>query len=188
MEKSELLEECRHECRNAVTSIQHDVKRLAEAEAQMSEIQNLVRRAIINIAHEQSRIEAAINFLNGLEKKMNRAQRNNNPVNLKFAGQNEAIGQDSDGFAIFPTPMAGWRAAHAQIKLDQVRGLTLKQFIFKFAPPEENNTNAYLEFVMDHLQIEDDPNPTPDTKLFDISKYSLAGVMAQMEGYYKEEL
>lgn len=112
---------------------------------------------------------------------MNLPQRNNNPLNLKFAGQTESTGPDDKGFAIFPTPMAGWRAAHAQIKLDMSRGLTLKQFIFKFAPPNENDTNAYLQFICEKLGV------YPDEYLSTISVFALAGVMAKMEGYYAKE-
>jgi hypothetical protein len=110
----------------------------------------------------------------------NLAQRNNNPVNLKFAGQTEAIGKDEKGFAQFTTPEAGWRAAHAQIQLDAERGLTLKQFIFKFAPPNENDTNDYLEYVLMRLRIDQ------STPLNIISKYALAGLMAKIEGYYEK--
>lgn len=109
---------------------------------------------------------------------MNRSQRNCNPLNLRFAHQIEATRLDADGFAIFPTPDAGWRAAHAQIKLDQDRGMTLKDFIFKFAPPNENDTNVYLEFVKVQLSY------TDETPLRMISPYALAGVMAAQEGYY----
>jgi hypothetical protein len=112
---------------------------------------------------------------------LTRAQKNNNPLNLRYAGQYEANGKDEEGFAIFPTPAAGWRAAHAQIRLDQNRKLNLGDFIFKFAPPNENNTNAYLQFVMDELDM------PYHIKLMDISPYALAGVMAQMEGYYNKE-
>ena len=109
---------------------------------------------------------------------MNLSQRNNNPVNLRYAGQREATGRGEKDFALFSTPMAGWRAAHSQIVLDQTRRLSLKEFIFKFAPPVENDTNAYLDFVCRELRI------SPDEDLKDISKYALAGVMARQEGYF----
>jgi len=106
------------------------------------------------------------------------AQRNNNPVNLKYAGQREASGKSPEGFAVFPSPAAGWRAAHSQIALDAVRNHTIRSFIFKFAPPEENDTNEYLEFVCKELAV------SPEEELRFVSKYALAGVMAKMEGYY----
>lgn len=110
----------------------------------------------------------------------NPAQRNNNPLNLRFANQTEAQGFDKNNFALFPTPEAGWRAAHAQINLDKSRGLTLREFIFKFAPPVENNTNDYLNFVASQFTY------NVDTSLSAFSTYALAGVMAQFEGYYNK--
>jgi hypothetical protein len=111
---------------------------------------------------------------------MTRAQRNNNPVNLRYAGQTEATGRDGDGFAVFLTPEAGWRAAHAQIDLDRGRNLTVKQFLHKFAPASENDTANYLKFVC--LEM----NCSPDEFLANLSRFALAGVMARMEGYYNK--
>jgi hypothetical protein len=109
---------------------------------------------------------------------MNLSQKNNNPVNLRYKGQRESIGKGEKDFALFSTPMAGWRAAHSQIALDITRGLTIREFIFKFAPPSENNTNAYLDFVCKELNV------APEEELSYVSKYALAGVMAKIEGYY----
>jgi hypothetical protein len=105
-------------------------------------------------------------------------QRNNNPVNLRFARQTEATGKDEHGFAVFPTPEAGWRAAHAQIRLDKTRGLSVREFINKFAPPSENDTEGYLGFVCRQMLA------VPADPLENISTYALAGVMASFEGYY----
>jgi hypothetical protein len=112
---------------------------------------------------------------------MNKAQRNANPVNLRFAGQTEATGKDDSGFAIFPTHMAGWRAAIAQIKLDSGRGLNVRQFIEKFAPSNENDTEAYISFVTINLSTFE------DMELKHLSPYALAGVMAAREGYFAKE-
>jgi hypothetical protein len=109
---------------------------------------------------------------------MNRSQRNNNPGNLVFAGQKEAVGKDDKGFAVFPDAPAGWRALHTQIKLDARRGLSLQEFIAKYAPPYENDTRGYLKFVCNELK------ESPLVLLKEVSVYALAGVMAQMEGYY----
>ena len=116
---------------------------------------------------------------------MNIPQECNNPVNLmlaKPAGECTEIRHVNTktglGYCYFPTPQAGWRAAFRQYDSDVKRGLTISQYIFKFAPPNENDTNAYLEFVCKEIGC------TPSTKLDCISKYALAGVQAQMEGYY----
>jgi len=72
-----------------------------------------------------------------------RNYRNRNPGNLKFMHQHEATGQDPEGFAIFPTWDAGFRALKAQIALDARRtpGLTISEFVEKYAPPNDNNPN-----------------------------------------------
>ena len=111
---------------------------------------------------------------------MTKCQRNNNPLNLRFANQKESTGADEDGFAVFPTAPAGWRAAVRQIKLDQGRGLTIRQFLWKFAPPSENDSLNYLNFMLKELSY------VGDDLLEIVSPYALAGVMAKMEGYFNE--
>lgn len=111
---------------------------------------------------------------------MNRPQRTNNPGNLRYVGQRESTGEDEHGMAVFPTPWSGWRALHRQIALDQSRGMTLRQFIKKYAPENENNTSAYLQFVVKNMKCE------PDIPLEDLSKFALSGVIACMEGYFVE--
>lgn len=109
---------------------------------------------------------------------MNRPQETNNPGNLRYAGQAEASGKDKHGMAVFPNAPAGWRALHRQITLDRKRGLTLREFIAKYAPPNKNNTSAYLEFVCDAM------NCDPDVSMSILSRFALAGVIAAQEGYY----
>lgn len=74
------------------------------------------------------------------------AKVNNNPGNLKFAGQPGAV-KGEGGFAKFSSPAAGLNALYNQVKLDASRGLTLAQFIYKYAPPTENDTNRYIQQV-----------------------------------------
>ncbi|MGB4222669.1 MAG: hypothetical protein WBJ54_02510 [Syntrophorhabdus sp.] len=112
-----------------------------------------------------------------LPKRMNRPQKTHNPGNLRYAKQTEAIGKDEWGMAIFPNDPAGWRALHAQIALDQSRGMTVRQFVAKYAPEVENNTSAYLQFVTKHMKCE------PDEPLENLSRFALAGVIAVYEGY-----
>ena len=113
-----------------------------------------------------------------------RARRNCSPVNLKYARQREATGQDDKGFAVFPTAEAGWRAAMAQILLDASRGLTLEQYITKFAPPNENDTAAYLRFVVK----EQTTDIEPDTRLDLVSDLrvlvDIIEAQAAMEGWW----
>ena len=108
---------------------------------------------------------------------MNRSQKNCNPGNLLYAKQREAIGVDDKGFAVFPNDPAGWRALVNQINLDQTRGLAIGDFIRKYAPPIENDTDAYLGFVLKGLRAD------PEDRLDFYSKYALAGLIAAREGY-----
>lgn len=74
------------------------------------------------------------------------ADRNNNPGNLR-AGVGQ-IGTDANGYAVFASAEDGWNALYSQINLDISRGLNLQQFIYKYAPPSDNNpTSNYLNFV-----------------------------------------
>lgn len=75
------------------------------------------------------------------------AKVNNNPGNLRFVGQTGAT-QGEGGFAKFSTPQAGYQALKNQISLDSSRGLSLSQFINKYAPPVENNTSQYLQQII----------------------------------------
>lgn len=111
---------------------------------------------------------------------MNRGQRNNNPVNLRYTQQRDSIGHDDANFAVFKNAPAGWRAAHRQIGYDVKRELTIRQFIHKFAPPVENDTEAYLNFVCKELHV------AKDAPLSAVSPFAIVGVMAKMEGYYNE--
>lgn len=84
------------------------------------------------------------------------AQRNNNPGNLRSGSGQIAT---ANGFAVFASPEAGWAALDRQIQLDASRGLTLEQFIYKYAPPSENDSARYLQFVTSNLGV------SPDTPL-----------------------
>lgn len=109
---------------------------------------------------------------------MNRAQRNHSPGNLMYAKQREATGVDDKGFAVFPDDPAGWRALTAQINLDQKRGLTIEQFVYKYAPPHENDTDSYEKFLCSGLR------GSPEDRLDFYSRYAIAGLIAAKEGYF----
>lgn len=102
--------------------------------------------------------------------------RNNNPGNLRMVGQSGAQ-EGEGGFASFDTPQAGLKALEKQVVLDtQTRGLTLSEFLNKYAPPSENETSRYVDFVSKELGI------SPDDL---ISENQVSGVVksiVQMEG------
>ena len=56
-----------------------------------------------------------------------------------YAGQAGAIGQDANGFAIFPDYATGLAALDNQITLDASRGLSISAFTAKYAPASAGN-------------------------------------------------
>lgn len=102
------------------------------------------------------------------------AAQNNNPGNLRFAGQAGAT-QGAGGFAKFSSPEAGFQALVNQIQLDASRGATLSSFINKYAPPSENNTSQYIQQAMQALGV------SANTPLSQININSLSSFMAKKE-------
>ena len=89
--------------------------------------------------------------------------RNNNPGNLRYYSRYAGPGGVLEGaipgpdgsFAQFPSPEMGMLAMQKQLQLDtQSRGMTLTQFISKYAPPGDNNdTGAYVANMSRSLGI-----------------------------------
>lgn len=91
-----------------------------------------------------------------------RGIRNSNPFNIEgqqgFQGQS---GTDKGGYATFDTPEDGLRAGFLNLKNQQdLHGLqTVQDIMTKYAPPNENNTAAYVQDVSAKLGV------TPDQKI-----------------------
>ena len=102
--------------------------------------------------------------------------RNNNPGNLKMVGQKGAE-EGEQGFAKFKSKEAGLRALRKQVVLDtQTRGKTLREFITKYAPPSENDTEEYINFVSNKAGI------PPDGKIPMGKINSIMEAIVEMEG------
>lgn len=75
-----------------------------------------------------------------------RSFRNNNPANAKYVAQPDAVGQDAQGFAIFPTYQVGFdylcrvlrNACEGKSKVYSPE-MDLYEFFAKYAPREDNN-------------------------------------------------
>ena len=131
--------------------------------------QNLLLLALgiviyFGIINRQQTIESAVNMALDTTNLM-RGERLNNPFNIiksTNAWQGLSADQSADPyFATFNDALYGIRAGVKLIStyfekygLNTVRGI-----ISKFAPPSENNTQAYIQAVAKTLQI------TPDTPL-----------------------
>lgn len=79
--------------------------------------------------------------------KKTRAERNFNPGNLNYAGQAGATLESGSGarFAKFASEEEGIAALVRQLRLYQQRGIdTIGEIVKKYAPPSENDTQAYI--------------------------------------------
>ena len=113
------------------------------------------------------RIAESISEMEGFYKTNSRAQRNNNPGNLRRWGKVPVV----DGFANFPTAAEGWTALRKQVDKNVGRGLTLYEFFGGkpglypgYAPDSDGNRSRhYAEFVAKRAKI---PADVPLNKLF----------------------
>lgn len=99
---------------------------------------------------------------------------NNNPGNLRFVGQPGAV-RGANGFAKYSSPQAGYEGLLRQIKIDSDRGLTLAQFVNKYAPPTENDTRLYMNQIARSTGV---PLNTPINR---INIHTLGKAIAQKE-------
>ena len=80
-----------------------------------------------------------------------RGIRNNNPGNIRHGEKWEGLSdtQNDSSFCVFKTPEYGIRAmAKILLNYQKKYGLkTIKQIISRWAPPNENNTLAYIKSV-----------------------------------------
>jgi len=96
-----------------------------------------------------------------------RGIRNNNPGNLRLTPQlwqGEIVGQDRD-FKVFETPSDGIRAIKTSLMKKFNRGLTkISTILNSYAPDSENDTEAYIARVSQHMHIDSDTELTMDEK------------------------
>lgn len=115
--------------------------------------------------------------------------RSNNPGNIEygpFAISQGAIGsgavpQGRDrGFAIFPSLSAGEEARRAlQFESPRYRDLTIEQAISRYAPPNENDTQGYINAVTRAAGV---PAGTKMSELTPQQQASFLAAQSQVEG------
>ncbi len=88
-----------------------------------------------------------------------RGIRNNNPGNIRHGANWQGLNPNSKEidpyFCVFQTPVAGIRAlAKVLINYKKIYGLnTVRQIISRYAPPNENQTTAYVQSVARQLGV-----------------------------------
>jgi hypothetical protein len=79
--------------------------------------------------------------------------RRNNPGDLRHSPHSSHDGEGSNDIGIIDTPENGWADLEHQLQLYAARQMTLRAAIYAFAPPNENNTEDYLDFVCQELGV-----------------------------------
>lgn len=86
-----------------------------------------------------------------------RSVRNNNPGNIIRSGidwRGMAARQDDPRFITFESPKYGFRAMARVIQSYRERGLdTVAEIITRWAPPHENDTDAYIAAVAERMGV-----------------------------------
>ncbi len=87
--------------------------------------------------------------------------RNNNPGDLRWCYESKHFGaiHGDPSFAVFPDIETGWHALIGWLSVpakfdggklvDGYLGATIAQALFRFAPPNENDSNRYLANVLE---------------------------------------
>jgi len=77
------------------------------------------------------------------------AWRNNNPGCIRYSAHAVELGATgkANGFAVFPDEETGMRAVATLLQSKDYCNLTIGAAIAKYAPPHENNTDAYIKEV-----------------------------------------
>jgi hypothetical protein len=76
------------------------------------------------------------------------------PHSFHLASAPDAIGQIDDD-------ADGWEDLEDQLERYVGRGYTLRQAVYEYAPPSENNTAQYLSFVLGRLSLKPDQADIP---------------------------
>ncbi len=78
--------------------------------------------------------------------------RDNNPGDLRHSPHSFHSG-DPNAIGQIDTPEDGWADLERQLQLFAKRGLTLQEAIYEFAPPTENDSQQYLDFICNGLGL-----------------------------------
>ncbi|HBF35992.1 MAG TPA: hypothetical protein DDW50_01575 [Firmicutes bacterium] len=108
--------------------------------------------------------------------------RNNNPGNIEagsFANKNGSIGQ-AGRFAVFPDYATGFNAIINNLSTPSYQNLTVYQAIERWAPPVENNSKAYANFISKTTSLSLN---TPMNSLTKEQLHSVANAISIYEGY-----
>lgn len=73
--------------------------------------------------------------------------RNHNPGDLRHSPHSVHPG-DANAIGVIDTDADGWGDLERQLQLYAARRMSIEKAVYEWAPPTENNTEAYLAFVV----------------------------------------
>lgn len=118
-----------------------------------------------------------------VRRKGTRAWRNHNPGNIefgKFAQKHGAIGTDGR-FAVFPSYQSGRNAKTALLfQSSSYKDLSISQALNRYAPPNENDTNAYVGAVAGAIGVD---ASTALSSLSANQRKTMLNAMEKVEGF-----
>ena len=82
--------------------------------------------------------------------------RDNNPGDLRHSPHSFHTPNAPDAIGQIDTPVDGWDDLVRQLDIYASRGLTLEQAIYEWAPPNENDTQSYLNYILTGLGVSAD--------------------------------
>lgn len=110
--------------------------------------------------------------------------RNNNPLNIRYNPRNNWVGQvgENKGFCVFSSMAYGFRASYKLITSYISKGYnTIEKIVTRWAPPTENDTEAYIRYIS-YETIIDRNHVLTDCNIHDYwTKLIILRAMARME-------
>jgi hypothetical protein len=100
--------------------------------------------------------------------------RDNNPGDLRHSPHSFHTADAPDAIGQIDSVADGWADLERQLEIYAQRGLTLGQAIYEWAPPTENDSAAYLAYVIRYLG----PPANTDMLVSDALKLGVTNVNA----------
>ena len=79
-----------------------------------------------------------------------------NPGDLRHSPHSSHDGEGSNDIGEIDSDADGWADLERQLQLDAARGMTLLDLVYTYAPPAENDSARYLQFLCDGLGMSQD--------------------------------
>ncbi len=88
----------------------------------------------------------------------------NNPGDLRHSNHSSHDGEGSNDIGQIDTVTDGWADLERQLEIYASHNMTLRAAIYAFAPPSENDSERYLNFICEGLGL------SPDTPVAEALK------------------